>query len=127
MGIASSPSFGSMSSTAASMDKCWTFLSSEYAAGRIEVPSSQSLSAHHTDTNRLIWDEHLHNRFVQVVESLGQNAIPSKILKEMKTIGLTRTNISSHLQKYRRKMKKRLSNANGTDGAPKTKSKKKLW
>jgi len=45
------------------------------------------------------WTPDLHRRFVQAIEQLGiDQAIPSKILELMKVEGLTRHNISSHLQ-----------------------------
>nr|XP_019705832.1 two-component response regulator-like APRR2 isoform X2 [Elaeis guineensis] len=49
------------------------------------------------------WTPDLHRRFVQAVEQLGvDQAIPSKILELMKVEGLTRHNVASHLQKYRK-------------------------
>ncbi|KAK1273971.1 Two-component response regulator-like APRR2 [Acorus gramineus] len=48
------------------------------------------------------WTPELHKQFVKAVELLGiDRAIPSKILKHMNVEGLTRHNVSSHLQKYR--------------------------
>ncbi|PQQ01976.1 two-component response regulator-like APRR2 [Prunus yedoensis var. nudiflora] len=48
------------------------------------------------------WTPELHKKFVQAVEQLGvDQAIPSRILELMKTEGLTRHNVASHLQKYR--------------------------
>ncbi|KAF8380669.1 hypothetical protein HHK36_028159 [Tetracentron sinense] len=52
---------------------------------------------------KLDWSLELHKRFVQAVEQLGvHQAIPSRILELMKEEGLTRHNVASHLQKYRR-------------------------
>ncbi|KAI3717633.1 hypothetical protein L1987_69374 [Smallanthus sonchifolius] len=48
------------------------------------------------------WTSELHKKFVQAVEQLGvDQAIPSRILELMNVEGLTRHNVSSHLQKYR--------------------------
>ncbi|KAI7730790.1 hypothetical protein M8C21_012938 [Ambrosia artemisiifolia] len=48
------------------------------------------------------WTSELHKKFVQAVEQLGvDQAIPSRILELMNVPGLTRHNVSSHLQKYR--------------------------
>ncbi|KAM5573287.1 two-component response regulator-like APRR2 [Rosa sericea] len=48
------------------------------------------------------WTPELHKKFVHAVEQLGvDQAIPSRILELMKTEGLTRHNVASHLQKYR--------------------------
>jgi len=50
------------------------------------------------------WTRHLHDRFVEAVETLGADkAVPSRILEHMGACasGLTRQNIASHLQKYR--------------------------
>ncbi|KAK4723572.1 hypothetical protein R3W88_026351 [Solanum pinnatisectum] len=48
------------------------------------------------------WTPELHRKFVKAIEKLGvDKAVPSRILELMSTHGLTRHNISSHLQKYR--------------------------
>ncbi|KAM1067695.1 hypothetical protein FF1_022899 [Malus domestica] len=48
------------------------------------------------------WTPELHKKFMKAVEQLGvDQAIPSRILDLMKTEGLTRHNVASHLQKYR--------------------------
>lgn len=45
------------------------------------------------------WTPELHKKFVHAVEQLGvDQAIPSRILELMKTEGLTRHNVASHLQ-----------------------------
>ncbi|CAL8468401.1 g7941 [Coccomyxa elongata] len=52
------------------------------------------------------WTQELHDRFVCAVETLGADkAVPSKILDHMGPIaaGLTRQNVASHLQKYRKR------------------------
>ncbi len=52
------------------------------------------------------WTQELHDRFVCAVETLGTDkAVPSKILDHMGPIaaGLTRQNVASHLQKYRKR------------------------
>jgi SHAQKYF class myb-like DNA-binding protein len=50
---------------------------------------------------RLKWTSELSDLFAKAVEKLGPGAVPSAILEEMGVQGLTRGNISSHLQKYR--------------------------
>lgn len=50
---------------------------------------------------RLKWTTELSELFAKAVEKLGPGAVPSAILEEMGVQGLTRGNISSHLQKYR--------------------------
>jgi SHAQKYF class myb-like DNA-binding protein len=43
--------------------------------------------------------------FLQALGKLGDEATPARILKEMGVPGLTRENVSSHLQKFRNKMR----------------------
>jgi len=54
---------------------------------------------------RLKWTPELSELFRRAVEKLGPSAVPSAILEEMGVKGLTRGNISSHLQKYRMETK----------------------
>jgi SHAQKYF class myb-like DNA-binding protein len=54
---------------------------------------------------RLKWTTELSELFTKAVEKLGPGAVPSAILDEMGVQGLTRGNISSHLQKYRLEMR----------------------
>jgi len=54
---------------------------------------------------RLKWTAELSELFTKAVEKLGPGAVPSAILDEMGVQGLTRGNISSHLQKYRLEMR----------------------
>ncbi|XP_051117626.1 transcription factor HHO5-like [Andrographis paniculata] len=53
--------------------------------------------------HKLVWTASLHQKFVEVVESLGgpQHATATQINEHMKTEGLTTSQIASHLQKYR--------------------------
>ncbi|KAF5735093.1 two-component response regulator-like APRR2 [Tripterygium wilfordii] len=49
------------------------------------------------------WTPELHRKFLQAVEQLGiDQAIPSRIVELMKAEGLTRHNVASHLQKFRK-------------------------
>ncbi|KAK9150246.1 hypothetical protein Syun_008555 [Stephania yunnanensis] len=49
------------------------------------------------------WTPELHRRFVQAVEQIGlDKAVPSRILEFMGSDCLTRHNVASHLQKYRK-------------------------
>ncbi|CAH2044647.1 unnamed protein product [Thlaspi arvense] len=61
-----------------------------------------------TKKRRVVWDEKLHNKFIEAVQYLGNNekAVPKKILERMNVDGITRENVASHLQKYRLNMKK---------------------
>ena len=59
-----------------------------------------------TPSKRIVWNEQIQNRFVVVLEKLGKNSVPSVILNHMNVEGLTRDQVSSHLQKYRSKLKK---------------------
>ncbi|XP_061348492.1 two-component response regulator ORR24-like [Gastrolobium bilobum] len=57
--------------------------------------------------SRLFWNVELHTKFVATVNELGiDKAVPKKILELMNVEGLTKENISSHLQKYRLGLKK---------------------
>jgi SHAQKYF class myb-like DNA-binding protein len=57
---------------------------------------------------RLVWTAQLHTRFLFAVEQIGlRTAVPRTILQVMSVDGLTRENIASHLQKYRRLLEKK--------------------
>ncbi|GFP93278.1 transcription factor lux, partial [Phtheirospermum japonicum] len=50
---------------------------------------------------RLVWTPQLHKQFVDAVAHLGiKNAVPKTIMQLMSVDGLTRENVTSHLQKY---------------------------
>ncbi|XP_048447527.1 two-component response regulator-like APRR2 [Pyrus x bretschneideri] len=67
---------------------------------KASVPNSSCKS--NRKKMKVDWTSELHKKFVQAVEQLGvDQAIPSRILDLMKTEGLTRHNVASHLQKYR--------------------------
>ncbi|XP_038684680.1 two-component response regulator ORR26-like isoform X2 [Tripterygium wilfordii] len=54
-----------------------------------------------------VWTSELHDKFLEAVNLLGiDNAHPKNILEYMNVQGLTRENISSHLQKHYIKLKK---------------------
>ncbi|KAL0903198.1 hypothetical protein M5K25_027558 [Dendrobium thyrsiflorum] len=56
---------------------------------------------------RVSWTPELHAKFINAVNQLGTGkAIPMKILDIMDTPGLTRENVASHLQKYRKGLKR---------------------
>eukprot|EP00798_Chlamydomonas_sp_ICE-L_P014826 gene14826-20879_t len=56
----------------------------------------------------------LHTHFAKAVDKLGvAKAIPKNIMKEMNVEGLTRENVSSHLQKYRILQKEEQKGENG--------------
>ncbi|KAI3963140.1 hypothetical protein MKW92_003865 [Papaver armeniacum] len=55
---------------------------------------------------RVSWaDPELHAKFVEACHKLGDEAVPSRIVLEMNVPGLTREQVASHLQKYRKTMK----------------------
>nr|GMD02209.1 transcription factor PCL1-like [Ipomoea batatas] len=60
-----------------------------------------------TPKSKLVWTPELHSIFMRVVINLGgiEKATPKKILNAMNVPGLTRPNVSSHLQKVRGFMK----------------------
>jgi SHAQKYF class myb-like DNA-binding protein len=87
------------------------------ARARTKEPESDNLTRVARNTRKhVIWTDELHTRFLQAVDTLGNNATPSKILKEMEVTGLTRENVASHLQKYRKKTKKLLFQNQQLDG-----------
>ncbi|CAM6082801.1 unnamed protein product [Calypogeia fissa] len=52
---------------------------------------------------RLVWTTTLHKQFVDAVKHLGTaNAVPKQILEKMNVKGISRENVASHLQKYRK-------------------------
>ncbi|KAI0510793.1 hypothetical protein KFK09_011402 [Dendrobium nobile] len=56
---------------------------------------------------RVSWTPELHAKFINAVNQLGINkAVPIKILDIMDIPGLTRENVASHLQKYRKGLKR---------------------
>ncbi|ONK69637.1 uncharacterized protein A4U43_C05F25160 [Asparagus officinalis] len=56
---------------------------------------------------RVAWTSDLHSKFIDAINKLGlDRAVPKKILDLMNTPGLTRENVASHLQKYRKALKK---------------------
>lgn len=56
---------------------------------------------------RVNWSAPLHQKFVMAVNELGiDQAAPKKILDKMDVAGLTREQVSSHLQKYRLYLKR---------------------
>ncbi|CAA7058823.1 unnamed protein product [Microthlaspi erraticum] len=69
-----------------------------------------------TKKRRVVWDEHLHSKFMEAVEYLGAaKAVPKKILERMNVDGITRENVASHLQKYRLNLKKQSDHQNERD------------
>jgi len=53
-------------------------------------------------SSRIRWKDELEEKFLSVVDELGPEATPAKILQEMRVEGLTRGQVSSHLQQHRR-------------------------
>ncbi|KAK9099919.1 hypothetical protein Scep_023349 [Stephania cephalantha] len=56
---------------------------------------------------RIVWSSELHHKFVEAFYKIGtEKAVPSKILELMNAPGLTRAQVASHLQKYRKVLEK---------------------
>lgn len=55
---------------------------------------------------RMSWTPELHQKFVSAVNQLGTNALPKKIVEVMRVPDLTARHVASHLQKYRKNLKK---------------------
>ncbi|XP_047331355.1 two-component response regulator ARR10-like [Impatiens glandulifera] len=55
---------------------------------------------------RVNWSKVLHHKFIDAIEILGPDAFPKKILEFMNEPHLSRENVASHLQKYRKGLKK---------------------
>ena len=70
---------------------------------------------------KMSWSPELHRMFVNAVQQLGiDSARPQHILEIMKVEGLTKANVSSHLQKYRKRVREHNAaqnqeNQGGTD------------
>ncbi|KAK6920209.1 Signal transduction response regulator, receiver domain, partial [Dillenia turbinata] len=57
---------------------------------------------------RMVWTSELHGKFVEIVSELGiDKALPKQIFERMNVPGLKKSNISSHLQKYRLALKEK--------------------
>jgi len=54
-------------------------------------------------TGRLCWTNDLHQVFLQAVETLGPTATPTAIQKQMNVEGLSRQQVSSHWQHFRKR------------------------
>merc|ERR1711976_33852 len=52
---------------------------------------------------RMIWTDEQERSFLRAVAKLGEDAIPSEIHNEMKHPEISRKQVSSHLQTYRKK------------------------
>lgn len=68
-----------------------------------------------TMQNRVIWTKRLHSIFLEAIKHVGINAKPKLILQVMAVEGLTRENVASHLQKYRKKLNDRKHEADSED------------
>ncbi|XP_068486521.1 two-component response regulator ORR26-like [Phaseolus vulgaris] len=59
-----------------------------------------------SNRNRMLWTRELHAAFLSALQILGPEAGPKRIQEIMNIAGLTTSQISSHLQKYRIGLKK---------------------
>lgn len=85
---------------------CIGFGSATLVSGVQTLAELGGTLSHGVGTPQVEWTQELHDRFVCAVETLGADkAVPSKILDHMGPIaaGLTRQNVASHLQKYRKR------------------------
>ena len=76
--------------------------------GEISALLGQGTLASGGKRERLKWTQSLHDKFVDAVESLGgvDKAVPKKILEVMGDCEISREKVASHLQKFRKAMKK---------------------
>jgi SHAQKYF class myb-like DNA-binding protein len=77
------------------------------------LPATRA-SLRRTVKNRLVWTSLLEKRFLFAVDRLGVDAPPMALLRLMNVTGLTRENLSSHLQKYRQKLSRRSQSPHAT-------------
>ncbi|XP_074355575.1 two-component response regulator ORR21-like [Apium graveolens] len=69
-------------------------------------------------TNELVWSTNLHNRFVEAILILGPTkAVPKTVLEVMNVPLITREQVASHLQKFRKFMKKVLERETSLDNS----------
>ncbi len=83
---------------------------------QFSMPENVDKDLDHTvKRSRLVWTSELHKKFLDAVERCGgiDHALPKAIMNDMKVAGLTRENVSSHLQKYRIRMKERAEKETG--------------
>ncbi|CAN6911559.1 unnamed protein product [Brassica oleracea] len=72
-----------------------------------------------TKKRRVVWDDYLNGKFLDAVNSLGNNdVVPKKILERMNVSSLTRENVASHLQKFRMGLKKKNDQNKSDDRNP---------
>lgn len=57
----------------------------------------------HSGTPRLLWTEELHGKFMNAVHKLGPLATPQTVTDMMAELGVTRSHVSSHWQKVKKK------------------------
>ncbi|CAO2825529.1 unnamed protein product [Amaranthus hypochondriacus] len=81
----------------------------DFRGGSLDISSNEDMDGKKkqqaTKKHRLAWTPELHKKFVESIEQLGSNAVPTTILQHMNVEGLTRENVASHLQKYRSHLK----------------------
>eukprot|EP01102_Stenamoeba_stenopodia_P007416 TRINITY_DN2074_c0_g7_i1.p1 TRINITY_DN2074_c0_g7~~TRINITY_DN2074_c0_g7_i1.p1 ORF type:complete len:224 (-),score=38.43 TRINITY_DN2074_c0_g7_i1:53-724(-) len=74
-------------------------------AAALATPSGSAFDQGIKKKKRVKWTTELNEIFMEVLQKLGDKAVPSAILREMKVCGLTRENVASHLQKYRTQLR----------------------
>ncbi|KAL1820006.1 hypothetical protein ACET3Z_014875 [Daucus carota] len=68
----------------------------------------------------IVWTPNLHTRFVECILILGpRDAVPKNILEKMDVSSLTREQVASHLQKFRRYLQTILDGKTTLDESPK--------
>ncbi|KAK8644780.1 hypothetical protein V6N13_118649 [Hibiscus sabdariffa] len=74
-----------------------------------DAPSDKDGHSRNGKKKRMVWTPELEEKFVNIVHKLDKKnmAHPSRVLNMMNEPGLTRDHVASHLQKYRRTLKKR--------------------
>ncbi|XP_026666359.2 uncharacterized protein LOC113463775 [Phoenix dactylifera] len=74
---------------------------------REQITGQEDQKSKKLSKGQVVWDEFLEKKFRDAMEALGIDAVPSKIVKHMNVEGITRAHVTSHLQKYRLKQKKK--------------------
>ncbi|KAL1819965.1 hypothetical protein ACET3Z_014834 [Daucus carota] len=88
----------------------------EFIQASIPRISSFSPSGSERKGNKANWTSNLHNRFVEVLLILGpKESVPKKILEKMNVPWLTREQVASHLQKFRKFLDKVMDGTTSLD------------
>lgn len=110
----SSPSASNTTTTSTTSVKTKSKKRHNHKKKRRHAPPTLCRTAH----QRLIWTNELERRFLRALEIHGvDTAMPKAILESMNVPGLTRENVSSHLQKYRLRLARQNSSSSSSSSA----------